>query len=164
MELERHLAMKMPFDITLEKNRKHSTLKIAGNQIYFQCVVNSAYSTRNRRQLLMTIYQAVLPHLEFVARSSIHHSHHPFPEVYNSDEFAVLSTKQGIHVTNDRSRLGYFIRGIRTKIGMTQVQFADDLSITPSYLSKIEKGHRTPSPKMLLKIYKMKNAPGNLYP
>ena len=86
------------------------------------------------------------------------------PEIFGKDEFSTLSTRQGIDVVNDTAQIGYFIRGIRTKLGKTQKEFAHELSITSTYLSKIEKGYRTASPKIMRRIYKMKNAPEIGYP
>jgi DNA-binding transcriptional regulator YiaG len=153
-----------PYKIKIKNEKKWSELNIQSTYIHFQCVIGSPYNTRNRRQFLLTIYQAIMPHLDLIKRSSIHHSTQHSPEIFGKDEFATLSIKQGIDVVNDETKIGYFIRGIRTKLGKTQVDFARELSVSVSYLSKMERGRRMASPRIMRKIYEMKKASENTFP
>ena len=145
------------YEAKVKMSRKFTEMVIEGNSIYIQCVIRNNSGTRNRRQFLLTIYHAIAPHLDFVRRSTIHHYHLDSPDIFNRDEFAQLSTRQGISIAEDgQGQLGYFIRGVRTKLGMTQKEFAKDLGIATTYLSSIEKGKRTPSQKIVRKIYEYK--------
>lgn len=129
-----------------------SELNLRTDLISIRCFVSNQFSTRNRRQLLLTLFRAVKPHLKLIDRSFIHHFHHPFPDLFNKDKFTELSTRQGIHIDSDQAALGYFIRGIRTKMGMSQRLFASKLEISPDHLSLIERGRRSPGRKLLQKI------------
>ena len=111
------------YKISIKRLRRVSELEIQGDELSFRCLISNAYSTRNRRQFLLTIYNAVMPHLEFVKRSTIHHDHHMPPLIYSHDEFSKLSTRQGINIEDGKGELGYFIRGIRTKLGESETQF-----------------------------------------
>lgn len=155
---------KPAYKIKIKNEKKWSELNIQGTYIHFKCVIGSPYNTRNRRQFLLTIYQAITPHLDLIKRSSIHHSTQHSPDIFGKDEFATLSIKQGIDVINDEAMIGYFIRGIRTKLGKTQEEFARELAISTSYLSKMEKGHRMASPKIMRKFYEIKKASENIFP
>jgi DNA-binding XRE family transcriptional regulator len=147
------------FETTIKKKHYFTELAVSGSGFAFECRVSNGLSTRNRRQLLLTIYNAISPHLDFISRSTIHHEHHDPVDIYGRDEFAMLSTRQGIHITDDQTKLGYFIRGIRTKLGKTQKEFSVELGISSNYLSLIEKGNRTPSSKIVRKIQNLKPDP-----
>lgn len=101
----------------------------------------------------MRIYNAILPHLESVEKSWIHHDHHLHKiDIFNHDELVELSLRQGLAVTDSSKELGYFIRGIRTKLSKTQEEFAKELGISSNYLSLLERAKRTPSRKLIQKI------------
>ena len=58
------------YKLSIERAHRRTTLAIEGNQIFFRCTIGNAYRSRNRRQFLLTIYRAILPHLDFIKRST----------------------------------------------------------------------------------------------
>lgn len=142
---EYHLKARHPKDCSI--------MDVVAEPVSIRVFISNRFGTRNRRQLLLTLYRAVEPHLEFMMRSTIHHAHQEPPEIFRKDEFVELSLKQGIHVVDEKSQLGYFIRGIRTKIALTQKAFAKELGIDSSYLSRIERGKCAASSQLIRRIY-----------
>jgi DNA-binding XRE family transcriptional regulator len=143
---------------------RSTELSVIGNHgVVLKCYISNRYSARNRRQFLLSVYSRVLPLFEFVDESTIHHSHH-IDDFTTFDKVRIQSTKQAILIEGEQGKLGYLIRGIRSKLNMTQKDFSKELGITRTYLSKIEKGHVLPSRKILKKLEQMKNAPEVLYP
>jgi len=50
------------------------------------------------------------------------------------------------------SEIAYEIRRVRTESGLTQDALARRCGITPTYLSKLEHGHKWPSIELLVRI------------
>lgn len=57
-------------------------------------------------------------------------------------------------MTYDAVACGKRIRAIRHKIGLSQFELSEKLSISPKYLSRIETGYQTPSLELMLLISK----------
>ncbi|MBD3174335.1 MAG: helix-turn-helix domain-containing protein [Armatimonadia bacterium] len=52
-------------------------------------------------------------------------------------------------ITNHLRRVGITLRGVRKQREHLQVTVAGQAGVTPSYLSQVEQGKRTPSPELL---------------
>lgn len=66
-----------------------------------------------------------------------------------------MATPQNIPESNDAgsgSKIGELIRYLRIRNGFAQSELAEKLDINSSYISRIEKGDRRPSPKLLVKL------------
>lgn len=136
----------------------HSTeLCINGSGFALRCYIANDLSARNRRQFLLSMYLRLAPLFELIEYSRIHHFHH-INDFTGRENANILSDKQAINIDTSIGKQAYLIRGIRTKSGKTQLEFAKELGIEPTYLSKIEKGKKIPSRKLLLKIFEMKSA------
>lgn len=137
---------------------RSTEMSIFGTDILIKVYISNDFHARNRRHFLLSLYHKILPFLDFAHESKIHHNHH-IDDYTGIEKIERLSLKQGVCIKKEKHKIGYLIRGIRTRLGKTQVEFAKFLNIEPTYLSKIEKGHRIASRKIVKKMAEMKNAP-----
>jgi transcriptional regulator with XRE-family HTH domain len=59
-------------------------------------------------------------------------------------------------------RLGRAVKSARQKKGLTQLELAEELRITPRYLKAIENSGRTPSYDLFMRIVWVLEIPANL--
>lgn len=52
----------------------------------------------------------------------------------------------------EKLKIGYNIRKLRIKLGLSQSEFARRVYVTPSYINRIEVGIRTPSAEVIERI------------
>lgn len=54
-----------------------------------------------------------------------------------------------------QTEVGTFLRDLRTAAGVSQTQIAEDLDVSPNYVSAVERGLRSPSWKLLVRYAKV---------
>ena len=78
-------------------------------------------------------------------------------DLYHSDEsiearinrlFRGVKDTDALGRSSDHDDLGYMIRILRTKMGLTQEEFAKRVNVHQSYISKIEHAKKIPTEKM----------------
>src|SRR6266850_8455146 len=64
----------------------------------------------------------------------------------------VVNLQSGVRMTTSKQRLGGKVRGLRRREGLTQMQLATRLEISPSYLNLIEHNQRPLPAHLLVKV------------
>jgi transcriptional regulator with XRE-family HTH domain len=63
---------------------------------------------------------------------------------------------------NYRNRLGHSVKSARLRKGLTQLELAEELRITPRYLKAIENSGQKPSYDLFMRIVWVLELPANL--
>jgi transcriptional regulator with XRE-family HTH domain len=149
---QKELVEIKPYDVKIHHDEKTSQMHISAHWFKITVNIKNRFSVRNRRQFLLSINAALLPKLDFLHFSYIHHLEHIPPNVFLEKFPDQLSNKQAIYLDDDQAKLRYWIRGCRTRAGLTQIKFAKLLGISNGHLSKIEKGQKPISRVLANKI------------
>jgi len=151
-------SKQLPYEVKIHNNERSSHLRINARWFNVTVTIQNRFSVRNRRQFLLAINSALLSKLDFLHESYIHHEEHVPSQTFADSFPKLLSTKQSIHLKDDQAKLRYWIRGIRTRAGMTQIEFSKLLGITNHHLSKVEKGLKPISRILAEKVVEVNKA------
>jgi DNA-binding XRE family transcriptional regulator len=126
------------------------------NDMSFSVRIVSPHHRKKRRAILLMLYRTIKEQVRELTLCELHHDDDPLGTTL-SMVWRGLKGADALSRDTPRQNLGYLIRIVRTKIGLTQSEFAKLAGVTQTYVSKIEHGERLPTEKFELFIQKILN-------
>ena len=109
----------------------------------------SPLSRKNRRAVLLMLYRAVKERFRELTLCQMYHSDEPLNTTLSTMLRGIVGN-DALGRRNASQEFGYLIRILRTKAGLSQKEFAKTCGLSQAYVSLIEHGKKSPSPRLIL--------------